>query len=537
MGEDNRRIKLGAKSPYIEKADHVTVNYGEKKIKKILGNPPFFPEVFLGRDNDLVEVHDKLFKGENLLLLINGEGGIGKTTFASGYYHTYLNEYINLGWVFAETSLLDSLLTLAFYLEVTFDDAMAGEERLKVLLSEMLQLDKPCLLVIDNVNDLKDIESYYLALRTCSNFHLLLTTRITDFSQAKSHPIETLKPEKAFELFKIHYPAHDPQEDLLLQKILVAVGYNTLVIELLAKNLNNFNNKLRKRYQLGDLLDDLQKKGLLELSQSKEVSTAYRSEGWALRSEKPEAIIAAMYDLSVLEEDETAMLSVFAVLPAENITFESLKVLLPDTEKLDETLLSLNQKGWIEYNEATASFKCSPVVQEVTRKQNKTRLFKHNKLLVNTLTEKLSYEPGTGHFVNVTYEVAALYTRYAESAVNYIAEVTNELAILMDRIGNYHKTTGNLDQALKFFEKFSRFEKELHEAYPENVAFKNHLALSCEKLGDTHTALGNLNKENGKKAKKYYLLAKKLWAELVNTSPQYTEFKSNLHWVESKLSE
>ena len=240
MRGENRRIKLGDKSPYIEKTDNVTVNYGEKKIKKILGNPPFFPEVFLGRDNDLVEVHDKLFKGENLLLLINGEGGIGKTTFASRYYHTYLDEYIHLGWVFAETSLLDALLILSIYLQVTFDDAMPGEERLKVLLSEMLQLEKPCLLVIDNVNDLKDIESNYIALRTCSNFHLLLTTRITDFSQASSHAIETLDREKAFELFKTHYSDHDPQEDVLLQEILEAVGYNTLIIELLAKNLNNF---------------------------------------------------------------------------------------------------------------------------------------------------------------------------------------------------------------------------------------------------------------------------------------------------------
>ena len=33
MGGENRRIKLGDKSPYIEKADKVTVNYGEKKIK------------------------------------------------------------------------------------------------------------------------------------------------------------------------------------------------------------------------------------------------------------------------------------------------------------------------------------------------------------------------------------------------------------------------------------------------------------------------------------------------------------------------
>ena len=432
--------------------------------------------------------------------------------------------------MFAETSLLDAILTLAIYLEVTFDDAMPAEQRLEVLLSEMVQLEKPCLLVIDNVNDLKDIESYYIALRTCSNFHLLLTTRITDFSQACSHAIETLVPEKAIALFKTHYSAHDPQEDTLLQQILEAVGYNTLIIELLAKNINNFNNKLRKRYQLSDLRDDLQQKGLLELSQSKEVSTSYQSEGLALRTEKPEAIIAAMYDLSVLAEDEIAMLSVFAILPAENITFETLEILLPHTEKLDETLLSLNQKGWIEYNEETASFKCSPVVQEVTRRQNKTQLFEHNKLLVISLIEQLLYEPGTGHFVNVTYEVAALYARYAESVVNHIVEARNELAILMERTGSYHKTTGNLDQALEFFEESSRLGKELYEAYPNNVEFKNGLAISYSKLGATHTALGTLDQ-----ALEFFEEYNRLEKELYEAYPNNVEFKNGLAISYSKL--
>jgi hypothetical protein len=61
-------------------------NFGDKAIPKILSTSlPFLPEFFLGRDADLEAVHDKLFSGENLLLLINGEGGIGKTTFAAKY--------------------------------------------------------------------------------------------------------------------------------------------------------------------------------------------------------------------------------------------------------------------------------------------------------------------------------------------------------------------------------------------------------------------------------------------------------------------
>jgi len=46
-----------------------------------------------------------------------------------------------------------------------------------------------------------------------------------------------------------------------------------------------------------------------------------------------------------------------------------------------------------------------------------------------------------------------------------------------------------LDQALEFFEDEIDLFKELYEAYPNNVSFKNGLAISYSKLGATHTAL------------------------------------------------
>jgi hypothetical protein len=44
-----------------------------------------------------------------------------------------------------------------------------------------------------------------------------------------------------------------------------------------------------------------------------------------------------------------------------------------------------------------------------------------------------------------------------------------------------------LPQALTYFEQYNQLEKELHEADPTNVAFKNVLAISYEKLGDPRT--------------------------------------------------
>lgn len=223
--------------------------YGEKKIKKFLGALPFFSETFLGREDDLKAAHQKLFEGKNLLLLVNGEGGIGKTTLAAQYYNKYQNDYQHLAWVFAGNSLSDALLTLAIPLGISFPDTMPAVERMQEFLNAMRYLSSPCLLVIDNANDIRDLEGHYQALRRCANFHVLLTTRITEFEQAAIHRIEPLEKRSAFELFKKHYPRHQEAEDGLLEKIFVAVGYNTLVIELLAKNLRNFN-RLKTHYSL-----------------------------------------------------------------------------------------------------------------------------------------------------------------------------------------------------------------------------------------------------------------------------------------------
>lgn len=83
------------------------------------------------------------------------------------------------------------------------------------------------------------------------------------------------------------------------------------MLELFAKNLNHFNNRLKKRYLLADLKRDVEQ-GLLRLSQSAPVPTRYQG----LRQATPEEIISAMYDISDLPKEETALLAAFAALPS-----------------------------------------------------------------------------------------------------------------------------------------------------------------------------------------------------------------------------
>ncbi len=497
----------------------IHIHPGPKTLPKILGNSPFFPEVFLGRSEDLKAVHQKLFEQANLLLLVNGQGGIGKTTLAAEYFRTYMSTYHHLAWVFAERSLRDALLTLRIPLGLKMDPQLTADEQLKVLLARLAQLEAPCLLVIDNANTLADLQAHYMALRSCPNLRILLTTRITEFAQAQKHAITPLPDDDAKALFVKYYQKHKPQNDPLLFQLFEAIGKNTLVIELLAKSLTVLN-RFETAYSLEDLVQDLQAKGLLGV-QTRKVSIVYQAKNLTLREERPEAIISAMYDLGRLSEEGKKLLANFAVLPAENIPFSTLKTLLP-AAGLSDTLQSLFQKGWLDFNEEEISFKISPVVQEIVQKKN-PELLEDCRALLNSLNEKLLYEPVTGHFLHATYEEADIYSRYGEYLVEVIMEMENDLAILCGRIGRYHQTTGNLDQALTFHEKDLTLSKALYEAYPSNVSFKNGLAISCQNLGITHSALGNLDQ-----ALTFYENQTQLFETLYEAFPSNVSFKNGL---------
>ncbi|MFZ2897182.1 MAG: NB-ARC domain-containing protein [Saprospiraceae bacterium] len=543
-------------------------------IPHALTAPPFLSEVFIGREDDLQTVHDHLFSGDNLLMLINGEGGVGKTTLAARYYHRYQNEYEHVAWVLSEKSIANALLNLKEPLGLFFEPDWQIPQKLEVLFSTLFNLRRPCLLVIDNANELEDLEANYLYLRRCSNFHLLLTSRIQQFERAQTYRIEGLPEPEVLQLFREYYPKLQSGEAEIVKEIRRAVGANTLVLELLAKNLAVLN-RLRPRYTLDDLLADLRGKGLLQLAQTAEVRTGYQSREGQLRRANPHDIIAAMYDLGELPREEVALLSVFSVLPAEGLPFEILESLLPDTPELEDRLFSLAQKGWIEYNEGEVRFKCSPVVQEVTRVKNEqleedcaglvkkliagldsevayAENYRHSAPLARLAEAVIQSAPwqnddlgdlchNLGGFHTDTGDLtkamdayqkmegvqSALYSNNPENS-----NLKNGLAISYLKLGKTHGALGNLEKAFSYYEGFNKLEKELYDSYPQNVSFKNGLAISFQFLGNTHSELDNRGK-----ALSYYEDFNKLEKELCDLDPQNVEYKNNLAISYEKLGE
>jgi NB-ARC domain len=160
-----------------------------RKPQRFLTTPPFQAPIFIGRDTELQTVHDRLFGGENFLMLVNGQGGIGKTTFASKYWDKYQHEYSHLAFLYVENGIANAILRLAPELGLKFENEPLTEQ-LETLIKAVTNLEKPCLLILDNANDAEDLENNFQILRKCENFHILLTSRIR-----KAYTLQRILPQ------------------------------------------------------------------------------------------------------------------------------------------------------------------------------------------------------------------------------------------------------------------------------------------------------------------------------------------------------
>ncbi|HRD83456.1 MAG TPA: tetratricopeptide repeat protein, partial [Saprospiraceae bacterium] len=230
---------------------------------------------------------------------------------------------------------------------------------------------------------------------------------------------------------------------------------------------------------------------------------------------------------------EQALLSVLAVLPAERMAYDLLERLLAQDEDarfadMDRHLLSLAQKGWLDYSDADNSFKISPVIQEVSKAKNAERLLDDCRILVNTLMTGLDED--NRHEDN--YQQATIFAWLGEAVIFSIPMPDINLSVLCQNIGNYHSDTGNLSRMMQAYQKMLEIQTALLESEPDNADFKNGLAISYEKLSGTHSALGDLQQALG-----YFEKGIELSKELHEAFPQVVDYKNILAVSYSKLGE
>ena len=173
----------------VDIGDKVIYNYyytAETKLPKelTLNIPKTYPDDIVGREEDLQSLRD-LLCNDKKVVVVNGLGGIGKTTLVQVYVSKYYDDYEHIAWVTqnSESIANDFINTegLIKNLGVETANSEPGQIFNEIVRKLKSIQDKPNLLIIDNAE--QSLKKYLDILPGQPQWHLLVTSReeITGF--------------------------------------------------------------------------------------------------------------------------------------------------------------------------------------------------------------------------------------------------------------------------------------------------------------------------------------------------------------------
>jgi len=276
--------------------------------------PPKNPD-FIGRVDELQKIKENL-ENNNLIYIVNGIGGVGKSELSYEYFHKHKDEYKKTAFI----ELSSDKLSLEEVFLIKFKEKFQVNS-FDAIINRLQEYPERNLFLIDNLEKREDFEKIKV-LNT--NFDLLVTTRQTDIDVNHQLNLETLSRADARELFLSIYKTNEDIDD-----ILDYLDNHPLFINLSAKSLN------RNYISLIELRDDI-KNNTISKIKSKDAKTF---------QEHLEKIFNKQFE-NEKDEEVKILLQKLAIFPSIEINFEVYEKLL-NVEKIQLQLLV--DKGWLSY--------------------------------------------------------------------------------------------------------------------------------------------------------------------------------------------
>lgn len=440
------------------------VNFNQKnKVSPFLTNKlGMNSRFFMGRDKELKEVK-KILSHSNLLL-INGIGGIGKSSFVSKYLTINREEYNYFGYIVVEDNIKGNFI--AKLRESLNLQETNSEETFNELLSKLARLDGLKLLVVDDIRNpekqKKEIESL-IDLQNY-NFKLIFTSR-TKIKGIENFSLETLRPEIAKELFFEYYNKsilinEDGRNDeRLIDMILKFIDYHPLFLELITKTLNTEN------YTFNDILNKFYNGELSEIKFIDE-DNGYEAN---LNDNLKE-----LFSMQKLDKSYELLLKKLALLPSIEIDFTLIEKIIND-KLLNGKLNFLVSRGWLIHN--NQYYKMHQIIKEY--------IISNHKINFSEIEDIID-------FFNSSFdEKIESYHQDDTMYFDSIFRVTNQMNMENEKImkfyhfiGNIYNFVGKYTKAYQIFNVSSEMTKKFYGKNSKEYLFDlGDIALLSEKLG------------------------------------------------------
>lgn len=200
---------------------------------------PAVQDFFVGRENEIEEIHHKL--SENRILFLNGIGGIGKSELAKHYAQERKDDYdaiIFAPYVSDVNILLQDDTAIPLYNFLQYPEETPEEYCARKLRKLQELCDERTLVIVDNLNREDDPDLNKLLDLGCK---LLITTRIdfANYGYGKQILVSAISnSDDIYKLFAYYYGDEIPPKDLpIIQEIIGLLAGHTMAVELVAKQI------------------------------------------------------------------------------------------------------------------------------------------------------------------------------------------------------------------------------------------------------------------------------------------------------------
>ncbi len=441
-------------------------------------NPPTYKDLdkVFGRQDDLNKL-DTLLQTNDRLALINGLGGIGKTTLATSYFMDKKDEYSHRYWLEYEDNLEHSFLKLYAYL---FDGDMKGLEKdtaLDKILDKINNTQGKNLLVIDNLSNSDDIK---LISGLSENWKVLITSR-KQFDEIETLELGILGEKAAKELF-INASKLKNYDEEILDKILAKCGGHALTIKLIAKI--SFNNK--KRRSLEDVLTTLDEHNF-------DLTTfIYRKEH---RDENlvDQLVNTFKDDILKLDEIEKIILQNLSILATLEFKEEEFLSYFPLKEEHKDSFYDaleiLSEYGLIKYEN------CKIFIHQVINDVSRRVLgldFEVCKYLIKSFSFKIAHDPYKIFidYIPFILDNEGILKYFGDKKEPIISNIYNNLARIYQNMGQLKNALIYQKRSIEIFENIKEYKNHSNLA----TAYGN-LSGIYQDMGDLEKALEYQNKD------------------------------------------